>query len=219
MGAPSHGIAAARPCARAHRAQAMAHLARGSGGAAASQSFYPPLPGRGGLGRAAADHATGDSLSAPIAAEVWRAVCLVPRGRVTTYGELARALGGAWDSQAVGQALKRNPYAPAVPCHRVVRADCSLGGYFGGVAPEDPRMRKKVRLLESEGVRLLSENVAQGTAAPLRVHRDSVWRFDTGGADAVTAIASVRLPGEELAEKEVGEEEVGAEAPTEEVSA
>ena len=69
----------------------------------------------------------------------------IPKGNVSTYGELARALGDIRASRAVGRMLNANPYAPVVPCHRVVMSDGSLGGFGGGVD-------KKIALLESEGV-------------------------------------------------------------------
>jgi len=76
--------------------------------------------------------------------KVWALTARIPRGRVTTYGDIAAALG-CRGARAVGQALRRNPYAPAVPCHRVVGADGSLTGYAGGLA-------RKIRMLRSEGV-------------------------------------------------------------------
>lgn len=58
------------------------------------------------------------------------AVCKrIPRGKVATYGQLAKVLGSA--PRAVGQALRRNPYAPVVPCHRVIAASLELGGFSG----------------------------------------------------------------------------------------
>jgi methylated-DNA-[protein]-cysteine S-methyltransferase len=68
----------------------------------------------------------------------------VPAGRVTTYRELAHALGTK-AYRAVGQAMNKNPYAPKVPCHRVISSDGSLGGFAGGKA-------KKIALLKKEGV-------------------------------------------------------------------
>lgn len=76
----------------------------------------------------------------------------VPAGRVTTYGELARALGSR-AYRAVGQAMHRNPYAPIVPCHRVIRANGAIGGYALGV-------RRKIRLLGKEGLRIENGKVA-----------------------------------------------------------
>lgn len=54
----------------------------------------------------------------------------IPEGKTITYGELAKRIGKPGASQAVGQALKRNPFAPEVPCHRVV-AKNGIGGYSG----------------------------------------------------------------------------------------
>lgn len=77
---------------------------------------------------------------------VYEAVRQVPRGMVTTYGEIAKALGDIRAARAVGESLSKNPYPGDVPCHRVVLSDGSLGGYaFGG-----PREKKR-RLVE-EGV-------------------------------------------------------------------
>ncbi|OQX74432.1 MAG: cysteine methyltransferase [Campylobacteraceae bacterium 4484_4] len=84
---------------------------------------------------------------------VWEAMRLIPKGKVTTYGAIARYLGtGA--VRAVGSAVGKNPYAPEVPCHRVVRSDGRLGNYSGagGIAA-------KRRLLESEGVRIEGERI------------------------------------------------------------
>ena len=71
----------------------------------------------------------------------------VPAGSTITYGELARRIG-CRSAQAVGQALKRNPFAPHVPCHRVVAADGSIGGYFG--EREGEMIERKRKLLEKE---------------------------------------------------------------------
>ncbi len=70
----------------------------------------------------------------------------VPRGHVTSYAALAKVLGSS--ARAVGGAMKRNPFAPQVPCHRCVCADGSLGGFNGRM--QNP---KKERMLRAEGVR------------------------------------------------------------------
>ncbi len=77
---------------------------------------------------------------------VYSAICEVPRGKVITYKGIGRKLRTK-AYRAIGQALKRNPDAPRVPCHRVVCSDGSLGGYCGKM-----KSRKKVTLLRSEGV-------------------------------------------------------------------
>ena len=71
----------------------------------------------------------------------------VPCGETITYGELARRIG-CRSAQAVGQALKRNPFAPDVPCHRVIAADGTLCGFAG--KRDGEMIEKKRALLDSE---------------------------------------------------------------------
>ncbi len=85
---------------------------------------------------------------------VYEAIRTIPRGNVTTYGLLARHIGCA-SAQAVGQALRRNPFAPATPCHRVVGADFRLGGFHG--ATDGPAICEKQKLLRDEGVVFLDD--------------------------------------------------------------
>jgi len=80
---------------------------------------------------------------------VYKLLKKVPCGKVTTYGALAEALGIA-APRAVGQALRRNPFAPEVPCHRVIRSDLNIGGYDGQTG--GAKLAKKRRLLKEEGV-------------------------------------------------------------------
>jgi methylated-DNA-[protein]-cysteine S-methyltransferase len=80
---------------------------------------------------------------------VYEAVAKIPRGRVSTYGAIASEIVSG-SARAVGQALRKNPFAPEVPCHRVVRSDGSLGGFFGKSSAD--ALAKKRQLLESEGV-------------------------------------------------------------------
>jgi methylated-DNA-[protein]-cysteine S-methyltransferase len=75
---------------------------------------------------------------------VWALTARIPKGRVTTYGELARALGTK-AYRAVGNAMNKNPYAPGVPCHRVVGSNLTLTGFAGG-------LEKKRAMLRGEGV-------------------------------------------------------------------
>ena len=81
--------------------------------------------------------------------KVYRALGEVPKGYVTTYGALAKHIG-CRSAQAVGGALRNNPFAPDVPCHRVVAADLSIGGFNG--ATDGPQIRRKLALLTAEGV-------------------------------------------------------------------
>ena len=85
----------------------------------------------------------------PFQQRVYEALGCVPAGRVTTYGLVARHLR-CRSAQAVGQALRRNPFAPEVPCHRVIAADLRLGGFCG--ARDGAQIQRKRRLLAAEGV-------------------------------------------------------------------
>ena len=87
----------------------------------------------------------------PFRRKVYEALLEVPRGRVTTYGLLARR-AGCGSARAVGGALRANPFAPDVPCHRVVAADLSIGGFCGRRTGE--AIARKIALLASEGVPL-----------------------------------------------------------------
>ena len=86
--------------------------------------------------------------------KVWALTARIPKGKVATYGDLARQLGtNAY--RAVGQAMHNNPYAPTVPCHRVVGSTGKLTGYAGG-------LDKKVAILADEGVEVENSKVDLG---------------------------------------------------------
>ena len=76
----------------------------------------------------------------------------VPRGKVTTYGELARAVGSPRAARAVGNAMRRNPYAPEVPCHRVIGGDGKMVGFASGVS-------NKIKMLKKEGVEIIDGKI------------------------------------------------------------
>lgn len=81
--------------------------------------------------------------------EVYQHLMMIPRGKVTTYKQIAKAIK-CNSSRAIGQALKKNPFAPEVPCHRVVRTDLTLGGFSGSIG--NKTVERKMKLLEGEGV-------------------------------------------------------------------
>lgn len=81
----------------------------------------------------------------PFARRVWKAMLKIPRGKVATYQTIARLAGSSHASRAVGNACNQNPFAPNVPCHRVVASNGTLGGYALGPA-------KKIALLKCEGI-------------------------------------------------------------------
>lgn len=73
----------------------------------------------------------------------------IPRGRVTTYGLIAKKLK-TQAYRAVGNACRHNPYAPKVPCHRVVRSDGTIGGFGGKISGKN--VQRKIRMLKKERV-------------------------------------------------------------------
>lgn len=95
--------------------------------------------------------------------EVWKMLCEIPYGEVTTYGEIADKIAEKQhrphiSAQAVGGAVGHNPISIIIPCHRVVGKNGSLTGYAGGI-------EKKMKLLELEGVDMSQMRVpSRGTA-------------------------------------------------------
>ena len=76
---------------------------------------------------------------------VWKELLKIPAGETKTYKEIAVAIGKPNSSRAVANACAQNPYAPEVPCHRVIRSDGSLGGYSA-----DGGIKRKQKLLDIE---------------------------------------------------------------------
>ncbi len=81
--------------------------------------------------------------------KVYAATSSIPRGMVTTYKLLGESIGCRC-SQAVGQALRKNPFAPKVPCHRVISSTLTIGGFQGDRSGRS--INKKLKLLSTEGV-------------------------------------------------------------------
>jgi len=87
---------------------------------------------------------------------VWKIMKKIPRGKVTTYALIARKLNTK-AYRAVGNACRRNPYAPRVPCHRVVRSDGTVGGFGGKTSGKTAE--RKIRLLRKENVRVKNRRI------------------------------------------------------------
>ena len=81
--------------------------------------------------------------------KVWAYLRKIPYGTVKTYSQVAKAIGKPLAARAVANAIGKNPYAPKIPCHRVIRSDRSLGGYSGKGGVKIKRF-----LLKKEGIRL-----------------------------------------------------------------
>ena len=100
-----------------------------------------------------------DGLGIPIKLEgsdfqlkVWEAMRLVPSGEVISYSELAKRAGNVRATRAAASACGQNPCAIIVPCHRIVRRDYRLGGFFWG-------METKKTLLQREGLRIQGDQI------------------------------------------------------------
>ena len=81
--------------------------------------------------------------------KVWTYLKNIPRGSVKTYSQVAKSIGKPLAVRAVANAIGKNPYAPRIPCHRVIRSDGSLGGYSGKGG-----IKTKKLLLKREGIKL-----------------------------------------------------------------
>ena len=81
--------------------------------------------------------------------KVWAYLKKIPRGSVKTYSQVAKAIRKPLAIRAVANAIGKNPYAPKIPCHRVIRSDGSLGGYSGKGGVKTKRF-----LLKKEGIKL-----------------------------------------------------------------
>ena len=81
--------------------------------------------------------------------KVWKYLITIPKGQLRTYSQVAKAINNPKAVRAVANAIAKNPYAPKIPCHRVIRSDGSLGGYSGKGG-----INTKRKLLKLEGVLL-----------------------------------------------------------------
>ena len=81
--------------------------------------------------------------------KVWKYLSKIPRGRVKTYSQVAKAIGKPLAVRAIANAIGKNPFPPQIPCHRVIRSDGSLGGYSGKGG-----IKTKKFLLSKEGIKL-----------------------------------------------------------------
>ena len=78
--------------------------------------------------------------------KVWNYLKKIPKGKIVTYLDVAKAINKPKAVRAVANAIGKNPYAPKIPCHRVIRSDGSLGGYSGRGG-----IKTKKKLLKLEG--------------------------------------------------------------------
>ena len=79
--------------------------------------------------------------------KVWKYLITIPKGQVKTYKQVAKSIKSPKSARAVANACAKNPYAPKIPCHRVIRSDGTLGGYSGRGG-----VKQKRKLLRAEKV-------------------------------------------------------------------
>lgn len=94
----------------------------------------------------------------PFQQRVYEAVSLIPKGKVSTYRDVARFID-CGSPRAVGQALRVNPYAPQVPCHRIIAASLTIGGFQGWRA--GAAIERKRRMLALEGILFKAGQLAE----------------------------------------------------------
>jgi len=84
--------------------------------------------------------------------KVYKKLLQVPTGKITTYGELAKAVGLQNGQRAIGKIMNKNPYPVIIPCHRVVSSDGSVGGYAFG-------QDVKTNMLTKEGIKIYNGKI------------------------------------------------------------
>ena len=94
--------------------------------------------------------------------KIFKKLLQVPKGQITTYGELAKAVGLKNGQRAVGKIMNKNPYPVIIPCHRVVMSTGKIGGYAYGE-------HIKMKMLTDEGVKIHNGKITN--------FKKSIFRF------------------------------------------
>jgi methylated-DNA-[protein]-cysteine S-methyltransferase len=79
--------------------------------------------------------------------KVYKKLLEVPKGKITTYKEIAKAVGLDNGQRVIGRIMNKNPYPIIIPCHRVIKSDGKIGGYAWG-------QKVKTRMLSNEGIKI-----------------------------------------------------------------
>ena len=100
---------------------------------------------------------------------VYKKLLDVPKGKITTYGELAKAVGIKNGQRVIGNIMNKNPYPGIIPCHRVVKSDKSIGGYAYG-------QDVKSNMLTKEGIKIhtkfaLTDSIAHWVIDYVKEHK------------------------------------------------
>ena len=84
--------------------------------------------------------------------KIYKKLLQVPPGKITTYGELSRAIGFVNGQRVIGQIMKKNPFPVIIPCHRVVKSNGEIGGYAYGISI-------KKNMLVKEGISISNNKI------------------------------------------------------------
>ena len=95
--------------------------------------------------------------------KVYKKLAEVPKGKITTYGELAKAVGIKNGQRAIGRIMNKNPYPVIIPCHRVVKSDGKIGGYAYGE-------KVKLCMLKKEGIQVINGKIIDFDNAKFSFH-------------------------------------------------
>lgn len=79
--------------------------------------------------------------------KIYKKLLEVPKGKITTYKEIAKAVGLDNGQRIIGRIMNKNPYPIIIPCHRVIKSDGKIGGYAWG-------QKVKTRMLSNEGIKI-----------------------------------------------------------------
>jgi len=92
--------------------------------------------------------------------EVYKKLLQVPRGKVTTYSELAKAVGLKNGQRSIGRIMNKNPFPVIIPCHRVILSNGKIGGYAWGE-------KIKTNMLSKEGIKIKNGKILDAN----KIHR------------------------------------------------
>lgn len=98
------------------------------------------------------------------ASNVYNILAQIPEGKVTTYGDIARALGHPRASRLIGRILNKNPNPILTPCHRVIKSNGNIGGYAFGKA-------RKKELLKKEGLCFVGDSTVEFAKYRIPLHK------------------------------------------------
>ena len=119
---------------------------------------------------------------------VYVATQMVPPGKVTRYRDIAEYIGNPKAVRAVGNALRKNPFAPTVPCHRVISSNASgaIGGFCGHLCGD--MITKKAQLLLSEGIELTPGDKQSNTL--VKLSDSTIFTFPKGKSSSSSSSSS-----------------------------